>query len=403
MRTLIILLLTFTVLLYSQIPINNEIISRIKAAEKDSSEVMETISYLTDVYGPLPTGTPEYRQASEWIVQRLHNWGIDSVKLESFDKGQRGWRADYYSIEMIEPRYMRIIGYPKAWSADTRGEITGTPMIVGDIYQLDSLKKYKGKLRDKIVMVDLNRLSGPNFDPFSQRFSESELKESEELSTPYPDKTLSSWESKQSLRERMPTWEADDQKKQTIHQQLIAEGPAVILEPSERQHGIVRVTESYFGNDQAIEPVPAFVIASEHFYRMKRMIDKGTFPTLKIQLEGQYFTEPDYNVNVIADIKGIDEKLGSEVVMMGAHLDSWHAGTGSTDNSANCAVLMEVMRIFKALDLKPRRTVRMALWGGEEIGYHGSRGFVDHHIGNFKSGELSEKPEKISIYQRVIW
>jgi hypothetical protein len=299
---------------------------------------------------------------------------------------------------MLEPRYIRIIGYPKAWSANTRGEIIGIPMVIGDIYDLDSLKRYEGQLTDKIVMIDLNRQSAPNFKPFSQRFNENELRQAEEVLSPYPEKTLSSWESKQSLRERMVTWNTDDEKKHAIQQQLIKEAPAVLLEPSERQHGMVRVTESFFGNDQTIEPVPAFVIASEHFYRIKRMINKGISPTLKIQLNGQYFNEPEYNVNVIAEIAGSDNKLRSEVVMIGAHLDSWYAGTGATDNSANCAVLMEVMRIFKALDLKPRRTVRMTLWGGEELGYHGSRSFVEQHIGDLKSGKFKENHDKINIY-----
>jgi hypothetical protein len=293
---------------------------------------------------------------------------------------------------------MRIIGYPKAWSRNTRGEITEIPIVTGDIYHLDSLKKYQGQLRDKIVMVDLNRQNSPDFEPFSRRFSKEELKKASKEKSVYPPETLSEWESKLSLRQRMQSWNTEDQRKQAIQEKLIEESPAVILEPSERRHGIVRVMDSFFGNDQTIEPVPVFVIASEHFYRLKRMIMKEVPPTLQIELRGQYFNEPAYNVNVVAEIEGTDPDVSSEVVMIGAHLDSWHAGTGATDNSANCAVLMEAMRIINVLDLKPRRTIRMALWGGEEIGYHGSRGFVETNVGELESGQLHEDSDKVVSY-----
>lgn len=399
-KILLYLLLTHLLILslHAQEHIDHDVIARIKEEGFQNSQVMETISYLTDIYGPRVVGSPEYREAADWAKTTMLEWGLDNVRLESMDKGQRGWRIESFSIEMIEPRYMPIIGYPKAWCKSTNGEIVGEPIIVTNIYKLDSLEKYQEKLKDKIVLIDKGRKIKPSFEPFSVRFNDDVLAESEKTMVPFPSKTLYDWEAKTPLRERMPSWNINDEKKQKVHQLLVEAEPAVLIEPSRKTHGIVQVEDAYFGNDQTIEPVPAFVIANEHFSRLIRMIKKDVMPTLKIHLKTTYFRNPEYNVNILGEIKGTDKKLRSEIVLLGAHFDSWHAGTGATDNGASAAILMEVMRIIKTLKLKPRRTIQIGLWGGEEVGFHGSRAYVIKYIGDLKTGEYKSEPAKITAY-----
>ncbi len=377
---------------------DQEIIARIKKEGFQNSQLMETISYLTDVYGPRPLGTPEYHEAALWVKNKLSEWGLENVQLESFDWGQRGWRAESYSIEMISPRYTPIPTFPKAWSRSTNGIIEGTPVIVNEIYHLDSLQKYQDKIKNRIVLINKIKEIQPHFEPFSKRWSEEELALAEKVLIPFPEQSLNPWEAKMPLLDRMVTWDEEDRKKQEIHQLLIQLQPAALIEASSRAHGIIRVEEAFFGNDQNIEPVPSFVIGNENFSRLLRMINKGIQPILRLHLQSTFFRNPEYNVNIVGEIPGKDKKKHSEIVLIGGHFDSWHAGTGATDNAANCAVLMEAMRIIKTLDLQPKRTLRIGLWGGEEVGYHGSRGYIEKYIGNLKTGEYKPEQVKTSVY-----
>jgi carboxypeptidase Q len=393
---LIIFLLSSPV--FSGEQIDEGVIDSISTEVRQNSGIMETLSYLTDIYGPRLVGTPEYRAAADWVKGRLNSWGIPEVELESMDRGERGWRAESYSLEMIKPHYMRVIGYPQAWCRGTSGTITGKPIITGNIFTMDTLRMYTGQLKNKIVLVNKHMTVKPDFKPFATRFTSEDLQEAAEEKVSNPEHTLNNWETKKNLKDRLVTWKTRDNNKLALQQLLIRERPAVLIQPSNREHGIVRVDDIYFGSDQNIEPVPSFVVAAEHFSRLVRMIDKGIYPTLKVRLKTRYFLNPDYNVNVIAEIPGTDDKLKSEIVLIGAHLDSWHAGTGATDNAVSCAVIMEVMRLFKVLNLHTRRTVRMALWAGEEISYHGSLGYIRSHIGDISSGRLSPDHEQISVY-----
>jgi carboxypeptidase Q len=393
---LIIFLLSSPVLSGDQI--DESVIDSISTEVRQNSRIMETLSYLTDIYGPRLVGTPEYRAAAEWVQDCMHSWGIQEVKLESIEQGERGWRAESYSLEMVEPHYMPIIGYPQAWCRGTRGTIIGKPVITGNIFTLDTLQMYTGQLKNKIVLVNKKVTVQPYFKPFATRFTAEDLQAAAEDSEINPNHTLNGWETKKTLKDRIVTWKSTDETKLALQKQLIREQPAVLIQPSNRKHGIVRVDDIYFGSDQKIEPVPSFVVASEHFSRLVRMIDEGIYPTLKVHLKTCYFHNPDYNVNVIAEIPGTDDQLKSEIVLIGAHLDSWHAGTGATDNAASCAVLMEVMRLFKVLNLHTRRTVRMALWDGEEVSYHGSLGYIKTHVGDISSGKMKPDQEQISVY-----
>ncbi len=396
-RLLLVILLLSNVVL-SQEQIDESVVTRIKNEVQQNSRIMETLSYLTDIYGPRLMGTPEYREAAEWVESRLKSWGIEEVKLESIDHGQRGWRAESFSLEMIKPHYMPLIGYPQAWCRGTKRTITGKPIVTGNIFSMDTLQMYGGKLKNKIVLIDKHKTTQPHFEPFATRLTPEELKAAAQDTNINPEQPLNKWETKKTLRDRMTSWNSRDELELALQKKLIEEQPAVLIQPSSRDHSIVRVDDIYFGSDQKIEPVPSFVIAAEHFSRLIRMIDKGVVPTLKIHLKTCYFRNPDYNVNVIAEIPGSDNILKSEIILIGAHLDSWHAGNGATDNAVSCAVLMDVLHLFKELNLQTRRTIRLALWAGEEVSYHGSMGYINEHLGDLSSGVMKPDHEQISVY-----
>jgi carboxypeptidase Q len=400
MKRLILLLILIFILpaLGQQLKIDQNVIAHLKEEALQHSQVMELTSYLSDIYGPRLAGTPEYFEAAQWAGEQLKKWGLKNITLERLDTLQRGWKMESISIEMIEPRYMPITGYPRAGCRSTEGEIIGKPVIVGDIFQEDSLRKYQGIMRGRIVLVDPRKKIQPSFQPFSHRWSDEELQQAENSLSPFPEKTLNEWEASSPMRDRIPSWAADEQKDLQLQKLLLEVGPAVLIEPSTLPHGMVRVDELYFGRDQTIEPVPSLVIANEQFYRLIRMMEKGATPVLKINVQTKFINNPEYQVNVLGEIPGRDSKLRSELVLIGGHLDSWQAATGATDNAVNCAILMEVMRIFQKLNLPTRRTVRIALWNGEELGYHGSRDYVEKHIGNIYTGEVKPEQTQLSVY-----
>jgi len=380
------------------VKIEQDVIARIKAEALQHSQVMKLTSYLSDIYGPRLAGTPEYLEAAHWTVEQLKKWELKDVRLEKLDSLQRGWKMEAISIEMIEPHYLPIIGFPRAGCRGTSGEIVAEPVIVGDIFQEDTLRKYQELMKDRIVLVDLRKKIQPSFEPLFHRWGDEELLQAQNSLSPYPEKTLNEWEASSPLKDRIRRWNVEEQQELRLQQMLIAADPAVLIEPSSLNYGMVRVDESYFGKDQSIEPVPSLVISNEQFYRMIRMMEKDVIPTLKINLQTSYFNNPDYQVNVLGEIPGRDNKLGQELVLIGGHLDSWHAGTGASDNAASCAVLLEVMRIFTILDLPLRRTVRIGLWNGEELGYNGSRDYAEKHLGNIFSGKLKPEQARMSVY-----
>jgi len=398
-NTLILFILIFIFSGAAQpIKIEQDVIARIKEEALQHSQVMELTSYLSDIYGPRLAGTPEYYEAAQWAAEQLKKWGLKNVSLEKLDSLQRSWKMESISIEMIEPRYMPITGYPRAGCRGTDGEIIGEPVIVGDIFHEDSLRKYLSIMKGRIVLVDLRKKIQPSYEPFFHRWSDEELLQAQNSLSPFPEKSLNEWEDSSPMKDRIPRWNTEEQQELRLQKLLLEAAPAVLIEPSSLQYGMVRADESHFGEDKTIEPVPSLVISTEQFYRLIRMMEKSVIPTLKINLQTKYFHNPEYQVNVLGEIPGRDSKLRPELVLIGGHLDSWHAGTGASDNAASCTVLMEVMRIFQTLNLPIRRTVRIGLWNGEELGYHGSRDYVEKHIGNIYSGEVKPEQARMSVY-----
>jgi hypothetical protein len=349
---------------------------------------METISYLTDVYGPRLSGSPEYKEAANWAINRLKEWGIKNAKLEEWGTFGRGWSMEHISAAMTSPRYMPLIAYPTAWTKSTDGELSGSPILL-EIDSEEQLEAYNDSLSGAIVMLGKPRKWEPKFEAEAKRHSEERL--AEIASAPEPGK-------KSPWADRRKEWMAKRALNRKIQQFLKNKNVGVVLRASEREHGTIRAY-SRGGYKMNEEPgVPSILISNEQYGRIYRILEKKILVTLKVNVQNKIFEDDTLGYNLIAELPGTDGSLDDEVVMLGGHLDSWHAGTGATDNAASCAVAMEAVRILKKIGVKPRRTIRLALWGGEEQGYLGSRGYLAKHYGDTKTMELKEAHEDFSVY-----
>ncbi|MFQ5709227.1 MAG: M20/M25/M40 family metallo-hydrolase [bacterium] len=387
----LIIVLSFTFSLLAQERVDLQVVAKIKEEGIQHSQVMETLSYLTDVYGPRLTNSPNYKAASEWCVNQLTEWGLANAKRESWGTFGRGWSVERFSIEMVEPQYMNIIAYPEAWTPGTNGKIAGEPILV-DIESEEDFDNYRGKLGGTIVMTRPVREVKANFEADAQRKSDEDL--AELMQAPEPGARPSWWARRAEFMKRRAL-----RKKMTKF--FREEGAAVLLEPSRGADGTIFVSAGGSQKMNAEPALPSLVLAVEHYNRIARLLDKNIPVKLEINIRNKFYEVDTLGYNVVAEIPGADKKLEDQLVMLGGHLDSWHAGTGATDNAAGCAVAMEAVRILKTIDVKPRRTIRIALWGGEEQGLLGSRGYVKNHFGDRQTMQLKPEWYKVSAYYNL--
>jgi hypothetical protein len=376
-------------------PDPNDPIVRIKDEGMNRSQVMATLSYLSDVIGPRLTGSPNMKRANEWTRDQLTKWGLQNGHLESWGPFGRGWALKSFSAEVMAPQGIPLIAYPKAWSP-------GANIPSGDVVLLDAkdqagLAQFKGNLRGKIVLAGSMREVQAHFDAPGARLSEKDLLSLANAGDPSaasPAAQLGNPRIQEFIRARIFAAQA--------LQFISTEGAALVIYPSEGDGGtifvdgaivpheldmsspIAAVRSLFFGGPQPYDAnvtpiVPQVVLSAEQYNRLVRMIQAGEKLQMKIVLDVQ-FSNPDLMAyNTVAEIPGSDK--ADELVMVGGHMDSWHSGTGATDNGAGVAVAMEAVRIIQALGLKPRRTIRIGLWSGEEQGLFGSQAFVKQHLG----------------------
>lgn len=376
------------VLVRAQEPVDLAMITRMKMEGFERSKVMETLWYLTEHVGPRLTNSPQLKQASEWCVKRLTEWGLVNARMEPWGIFGRGWSIERFSIEMIEPHFMPIVAYPKAWTASTNGIVSGTPVLV-EVKSEADFEKYRGKLKGAIVMNESPRQVEPRFEADARRHSDQDLQRL--TGAPEPAGASDRTQQRQEFRARRTLQEK-------IRNFFREEGVAVLLEPSRGEHGTIFVAGGGDYKKDAEPGVPSFVVAIEHYARIARHLERKQPVKLNIELRTKFHDEDLKAYNVIADIPGTDPKLKDELVMLGAHLDSWHAGTGTTDNGAGSAVVMEAVRILTAIGARPRRTIRLALWSGEEQGLLGSQEYVKTHFADPKTMQLKPSHAKLSCY-----
>jgi carboxypeptidase Q len=419
-------------------PDPNDPVTRIKDEGMNRSQVMQTLSYLSDVIGPRLTASPNAKRANEWTRDKLTAWGLQNGHLEAWGPFGRGWTLKHFSAQIVEPQDIPLIAYPKAWSpgikvmppvealAPAKGKKRMTAyaplpqassVLTADVIYLDAktvadLEKYKGQLKGKIALMSPMADVKANFDPLGTRRDERNLLALANANPPAPGGGFGGGGGggRGGGGNLTPQERAQQQFQQAVFTNtrmnlLVDEGAALLVDVSPRGTGGTIFVQSgtaaqpvpksveemrtlsrvsiYDAKNEA-KMLPQITVASEQYNRMMRMMQAGEKVRMTVDLQVEYQDQDNMGYNTVAEIPGSD--LKDEVVMLGGHMDSWHSGTGATDNGAGVAVAMEAVRILQTLGLKPRRTIRIALWTGEEQGLLGSRAYVAQHFGKLEGG-----------------
>ena len=408
-RVIFLLLVTPAVTpLYSQEKVDLETMTRIRYEGFRDSKVMDFASGLMDSIGERLTGSPNMKRANEWTRDQLTAIGLSNAHLEPWGPFGRGWANQYVNVRMTSPDVVTLLAYPKAWTPGTNGVIQGK-CIRAIIDKKEDFDKYKGKLAGMIVILGTDAEVKPIAEPPYKRYTEDDLSKLNDYQIP-PD--------------RPPFRFADFIKRQQfikdLNQFFADEKVLAVIDHSRGTSGGGTVFVQSGGSYKPGETttIPQLTMASEHWTRIARLLQQKKEVSLELNVTNNFYDDDPMQYDTIAEIPGGDRK--DEVVMLGAHLDSWHAGTGATDNGAGTIVMMEAVRILKALDIKPRRTIRIGLWSGEEQGLLGSQFYVEHHYGSRphmdepgmkdmptllrrEAGDVTVKPEqaKVAAYFNV--
>jgi hypothetical protein len=414
------------------------VIDKIRDEGMNHSQVTQTLSYLTDVIGGRLTNSPSMKRANEWTRDTMAKWGMQNAKLEPWGPFGRGWSLKSFSAQVTEPTVFPVIAYPKAWSPSTKGAVTADVVHV-EINSEEDFAKFKGQLRGKIVLVSKTRELKPEFEGLGVRYKDDELAKMAAAPDPssLPAPTAPAQNQQQSpeqqerarqfgLAQRLPGFVFDEGAAVMVDNSRVGSGGTLFVSsataiPAPAPAGQAGPTagpgggaanrgrNAAWNKDNESRMLPQMTMATEDYNRLVRMIQNGAKPRMTVDIQTQYYDEDLMGYNTVAEIPGTDPTLKDEIVMLGGHLDSWHSSTGATDNAAGCAVAMEAARILITSGLKPRRTIRVALWSGEEQGLNGSRAYVTQQFGerkpatNGQPGELVKTAnyDKLSAYYNL--
>lgn len=417
-------------------------IARIRDEGLNRSQVMQTLSYLTDVIGPRLTASPGARRAGEWTRDRLTAFGLSDARVEPWGELGRGWSLERFSAQVVEPQAMPLIAYPKAWSPGL-DQVLRAEVVYIDARAESDLEKYRGKLLGAIVLFSPPRDVDARWDPLASRMSDSDLLRLANAEAGSPQVTglaraLTPAERREMLAGPIgraatrPSTQPSSTRpsaagsvrspalNRALWKLVMKEGPALLVTPSPQFDGGTllvgaAITPQSQMSESATRPQasrpagnhpawakdaqdvpPQIVLATEQYNRLVRMIALGEKPRMEVDLRVRFHDEPEVATpcNTLAEIAGTD--LKDELVMLGAHLDSWHSATGATDNGCGVAAAMEAVRIIRACGLKPRRTIRIALWTGEEQGLLGSKAYVAKHFGKFEVEKAATQPATVA-------
>lgn len=393
----------------AQEKVDLEMIGKIRYEGFHNSKIMEIASGLMDQIGPRLTGSPNMKRANDWTRDKLSEFGLVNSHLESWGPFGRGWANEYVNVRMVSPDTAPLIAYSKAWTPGTDGVVRGKVMRV-KISTPQDMAKYRGKLAGKIILFGDDPEVKPSVEPLSERLNEKSLADIGNYQIPSERANPFAQFAARARFLRSVNKFFDDEKVVAVidHSRGAIGGGTVFVQ----QGGSYKVGQT--------AGTPQITLATEHWTRIARILAAKKDVELELNVKNNFYDGPEAmnQSDTIAEIPGTDKK--DEVVMLGAHLDSWHSGTGATDNGAGSIVMMEAVRILKALDIKPRRTIRIGLWSGEEEGLLGSEWYVAHHFGSRpeskdperkgdpsvrrrENGPMSIKPEqaKVSVYFNV--
>lgn len=371
-------------------------IQKIRQEEMNNSKVMDIAFHLTDASGPRLTVSPGFTRAANYAVQQLKSWGLTNAALDLWGDFGKGWELQRSYIAMSAPYYKPLIGLPKAWSGGTAGLQSAEVMLVS-AKDSAALEAYRGKLAGKIIILERTDPYMQSFKPDAQRYIE--------------DTLISMANAKPAERGLRDTAALRRRREQFAGQRAALAIPTLLKTMAQKDGALAVLSGSRTSHDGTVfvqgggaykitdpENLLDFVLTIEDYMTIVRLLKTGIPVKLEMDVKTKFTTDDTKGYNVIAEIKGTDKKLKDEVVMLGGHLDSWHGGTGATDNAAGCAIMMEAVRLLQTLGIKPLRTIRIALWSGEEQGLFGSKGYVKKTFGDPATMVLLPAHEKFSSY-----
>ena len=359
-------------------------IGRIKTEAAQHSQVMDLASGLTDVFGARLTGSPSAKAAGDWAMATMKSWGLSNVHLEPWAYNRRGWTSERFAFRAVAPRPFVIDAMPSVWSVSTKGAITG-PAIRFDPHSLaDMQQRFGGNLKGACLLMEPARPTPAHFEPQATRLTDAEL-DSLAAGQPLPSPPHEVVEIRYAA--------ADDA---AARRWLVNAGVAALIFPARGDGGTMFLGSGAGSANKIPDEIPSVNVSAESYGRVVRILEKNIPVTLELDMQNTFYDNLDVS-NIIAEIPGTDPRLRDEVVMIGAHLDSWTPGTGATDDAAGVAVMMEAMRILKVMDLQPRRTIRIGLWTGEEQGGRGSKAYVQQHF-RADSSTARREAEAFSVY-----
>lgn len=381
-------------------PVDDAVVARLRSEGFENSRVMEWAAVMTDVYGPRYANSPSYDAAAAWARTTFESFGLDRVTLEAWGEYGYGWENEYTSAHLLAPQYQPLIAYSLPGTASTNGRVRAAVarVDVDAIHSRDDLAAYRGQLDGRVVLTSPVRVLSPNFAPQAVRLSDEELRGMAELDVDRLGEVPDGGQDDENEPEPL-AWDV-------IEDFFRGEGVVAVMSPGQANagpmdKGVVAVSGSGplpLGREPGL---PALVLAAEHYNRIVRLVERGIEPEVEVEVRNRFHDDDPLDYNVLADLAGTD--LGDEVVMIGAHFDAEPAGTGATDNASGSAIVMEAMRLLRAVDAKPRRTIRAALWGAEESGLLGSRGYVAQHLGNRETGARLPGHADMYVYFNVDW
>ena len=386
--TFLAILLSVTIS-FGQEKIDNDAIQKIRNEGLNNSQVEKIAFNLIDKSGPRLTNSKGYERAADYAVKQLSDWGLVNSKTEAWGEFGRGWELKKSYVAMTKPYYMPLIAVPKAWTESTNGVVNGKVLFL-NIDSEEDFEKYKGKLKGAIIAVKPRGNQDPTFEADALRYTEEELAD---LAKPNTNTR------RRFTPEQIAAFRARRALNQKLNVFLKEEGAALIINGTNGRHGTLFTSSPRGYIKDTPEGISELEMTPEHVNLMARLAENDVEVEIEAEVETTFNTQDLQGYNVIAEIEGSDKKLKSEVVMLGGHLDSWHGATGATDNAAGCIVMMEAVRILKATGLQPKRSIRIALWGGEEQGLHGSRNYVKNHFG--EAEKIKKEQEKISAYYNI--
>jgi len=368
-------------------------VNKIKQEGLQRSGVMDIAFHLTDVSGPRLTNSPGYVRAANWAIEKMKSWGIREAKLEPWGEFGKGWELQKSYVAMTAPYYRPLIAYPKTWTKSTNG-LQSAEILLVTATDSSSLEQYRGKMKGKVILLYRADTLRQTFTADATRYTDEYLATMAAATYQEPRARPRVLDSAQVRRVTIPFSPTT-----RLKEMADKEGAVAMLSFTSRGHdGTLFVQGGGAYTMSSPENFLDITVAMEDYMSLCRLAKAGIPVKLDVDVKSAFQTSDAKAYNVIADIPGTDPKLKEELVMLGGHLDSWHGATGATDNAAGCAVMMEAMRILKTLGVKPRRTIRMALWSGEEQGIHGSRNYVKNHFGDPVTMQVKPEHSKFSVY-----